>query len=85
MDPDRRKALDRQLGLDVSRALDQAEIQAEERIYMMLECAYALAAQSGWSLQQLLERAGNKWHGALRRDTAGQLIQVVTTTGERLH
>jgi len=85
MDPERRKLLERQLGLEISQALDKAEIQGEERIYMMLECAYALAAQSGWSLQQLLERAGNKWHGALRRDTAGQLIRVVTATGDPIH
>lgn len=85
MDQERRKALERQLGIEISQALDKAEIQGEERIYMMLECAYALAAQNGWSLQQLLERSANKWSGALRRDTAGQLIQVVTTTGERIH
>lgn len=85
MDHDRRKKLDLQLGRDISEALDKAEVQGEERIFMMLECAYALAAQSGWSLQQLLERAGNKWTRALQRDTAGQLIKVVTTTGERIH
>ena len=74
---DRTKHLQRQLGVDVAAALDRAEIHGEQRVYMLLEMAYALASLEQWSMQQLAERALNKWKEQLKRDTARQLITVV--------
>jgi hypothetical protein len=76
-----------QLGSDIASALERAQVGGDDRIVLLLDAAYAIAAERRWSLTRLIEQASQRWYEQARIGCAasGPRIEIVNVPPGQRH